>query len=89
MEHSFWLRDIYKKGMGFVPTGHRPIKSQHFYQAGIMVFLSGQRGWEDLARAFSPATSRKVSEGVRQNKQYRSTRLCREIKNSYGIDGHV
>jgi hypothetical protein len=20
--------------MGFVPTGHRPIKSRHFYQAG-------------------------------------------------------
>jgi hypothetical protein len=26
--------------MGFVPTGHRPIKSRHFYQAGDNVFDS-------------------------------------------------
>jgi hypothetical protein len=26
--------------MGFVPTGHRPIKSRHFYQAGIIAFVS-------------------------------------------------
>jgi hypothetical protein len=26
--------------MGFVPTGHRPIKSRHFYQPGDNVFSS-------------------------------------------------
>jgi hypothetical protein len=32
--------------MGFVPTGHQPIKSRHFYQAGDNILLAFYKIYE-------------------------------------------